>query len=122
MIRGGVDGLRMAIARAERRALKRAFSALPTQTEDDEPNLELKESTGEVTTRAAVRSAPVSAGGGSGSSVRERQHAARRAYLDLDPDAADAFLRRHGIDDFGAPWPTSALDELLGRPAVEGAP
>ena len=50
VIRGGVDGLRMAIARAERRALKRAFSALPAQTEDDEPNLELKESAGEVTT------------------------------------------------------------------------
>jgi hypothetical protein len=115
--RDGPNTERMAIARAERRALKRAFSALPAQHGDDPPTT-LREAAPRApwaTSAPAVEAEqwpPVNAGAPA-TSPHARQREARLAFNTLDAEQRDAFIARHALDDLGAPWPAAALAELL---------
>jgi hypothetical protein len=47
---------------------------------------------------------------------RERQAAAREAFMRLSDRSRQLFRRRHRIANMGEPWPSGALWELLGPP------
>lgn len=116
-------GPEMALARAERRALKRAFR-IPTADDDDvtatdvvvpagvpeieEPRVEREErpvaDPGEVSAPAAPPVAGVNQG------------PAHAAIGRLPKEHQDRFLADHGIEQFGDIWPEDAVADALERP------
>jgi hypothetical protein len=108
------NGPEMALARAERRALKRAFRIATDDRVDDH----------DVTTVYDVEpdppTPPAIVGDGYAHDEPERdddapaplsQQDAHRCVGMLNADQRDAFLADHGITDFGEAWPPEALLE-----------
>jgi len=111
------DGEAMAIARAERRALKRAFPVI--QAIEYQHGL-LGDDDGD----AATPTTPVPAleqrphrseprGPRWRPSTTERRDA-KRSLSSLSENEQHAFLERYGIPYFGAMWPDAAVAEVLG--------
>jgi hypothetical protein len=121
------NGPEMALARAERRALKRAFAI--SSSDVDEPaeqiTVERVESSSSVESNSPLATAELDP---------EREPAARDVARALDRDVASlqgiahaaigeltdtekkAFLDRHQIGSFGEVWPAEAVEDALGQP------
>jgi hypothetical protein len=119
------NGPEMALARAERRALKRAFQ-IRTDFFPEHPNSELDDLDGFDPPVDVALEAPATA---EGASVQSSGPVHRRAgdWTPTERDQADArsalvnwpvarrveFLGRHRIDEFDRDWPAEAVAEVL---------
>jgi hypothetical protein len=119
-------GPEMALARAERRALKRAFNVPVANlvTGDDVEVYEVDDDTnvvapvGEADAPSSGPSVPIEGGAdGPGVTATPRdQRDAHKAVGALTDEERAAFLDAHGIDDFAAAWPIEAVRDALELP------
>lgn len=115
-------GPEQALARAERRALKRAFNVQAIDADDDghvEPPLKVRNESGEERPRQE-RPVSVETAQPPGEvripAVPNRQGAAHQAVGQLTDNERQHFLERWGIAEFESKWPENAVDEALGMP------
>lgn len=116
-------GPEMALARAERRALKRAFNVPVANlvTGGNVDDLELDDDQVDVVDGPDA-AAPVGEVTAPPAPVEPRrivardQVAAHKAVAALADDAKQTFLDDHGIDDFGGPWSDDAVVDALELP------
>jgi len=114
---GKTDGEAMAIARAERRALKRAFPA--TQAIEYQHGL-LDDDAAPAASGTTPLEAPAQldrrpeARGPRWHASSTDQRDAHKALAVLPQLEQDAFLERYEIPSFAYPWPDAAVAEVLG--------
>lgn len=114
------NGPEMALARAERRALKRAFSIPTAEGADAEDGSGLTVDRVEVAARArAIAQAgtgspavPTDATPVAGGPTLLSQNDAHRIASAWDGSTRAGFAERHGIARWGGPWPDAALEEV----------
>lgn len=126
------NGPEMALARAERRALKRAFR-IASDFYPDRPDQDVDivgDTEFDVGTVPAAAAVPASA-----HVPAPDRHMGVARSGDWDPDGSDqaeartafvnwnvkdrlSFLKRHRIEQFDEPWPPEAIAEVLAGPAV----
>lgn len=118
-------GLEQALARAERRALKRAFHLRGEAFKEVRTVLDVGADTVEPTLlrveNVAADPGPGEDGGADSGEVsappsHQDQTAAHRAIAELDDDARAAWLEGWGIEDFSEAWPTDAVNDALTMP------
>jgi hypothetical protein len=121
------DGEAMAIARAERRALKRAFpvvQAIEYQHGLLGDDVEASPPPYLATTPVPRLDAPPVRAEPRGPRWRpsvQEQRDAHKALSATPLENQAAFLERHRIDAFGHPWPAEAVAEVLGITAPQDA-